>query len=257
MMWIFVLYFVLFAGIAFYVTMNSRKFIGINLSLEMSILASAVFGALFGAIFSSFHRKEGYDTNTKMIGYDDVDYVHAYANTIVDRAVKSVKIPNQEVNINPAPCDLQGRTWLSDDLEVRSVDPAVVDVERAIIKKHSTHVQTMENLQREHESKMMNLQREHEAKIVAMKDPNMIRREQDAHNAKMNELQNAHVDMMMKKQQTHDREIVEMEKKPVVKESFELPGEIRENREFDSGCQKCGVPMPYTTWQDFWKAGCM
>jgi hypothetical protein len=255
MMWIFVLYFVLFTAIALYVTMNSRKFIGIDMTREMSIVASVVFGALLGALFSSFHGKEGYDT--KMIGYDNVEYVHAYANTIVDRAVKSVKIPNEEVNINPAPCDLQGRTWLADELEPRSVDPAVVEVERAIVKKHGDHVQEMEMLQREHEAKMMNLQRQHETKIVAMKDPAMIRREQDAHNAKMNDLQNAHMEKMMKKQQAHDREIVAMEKKPVMKESFELPGEIRENREFDSGCQKCGVPMPYTTWQDFWHAGCM
>lgn len=257
MMWMFILYFVLFTGIALYVTMNARKFIGIDLKFEVSILASVVFGGVLAAIFSSFHRKEGYDTDTKMIGYDSPEYVHAYANTIVDRAVKSVKIPNQEVNINPAPCDLQGRTWLNDDLEPQSVDPAVVEVERSIVKKHNDHIQNMENHQIEHEQKMMKLQSEHEAKIVALKDPEAIRRVQDAHNAKMNELQNAHVDKMMKMQQTHDREIVEMEKKPAVKESFELPGEIRENREFDSGCQKCGIPMPYTTWQDFWKAGCM
>jgi hypothetical protein len=257
MMWIFVLYFVLFAGIAFYVTMNSRKFMGIDMTRDMSVVVSVVFGTLLAMLFSSFHSKEGYDTKTKMIGYDDPEYVHAYANTIVERAVKSIKIPNEEVDINPAPCDLQGRTWVGDELEPRSVDPAVVEVERAIINKHAAHVQEMEHLQREHEGKMMALQREHEAKIVAMKDPAMIRREQDMHNAKMNDLQNAHMEKMMKKQQAHDLEIVKMEKKPAVKESFELPGEIRENREFDSGCQKCGVPMPYTTWQDFWQAGCM
>lgn len=40
-------------------------------------------------------------------------------------------------------------------------------------------------------------------------------------------------------------------------ECFEFNQEIKENKEMMSGCSKCGVPMQYTTWQDFWKAGCM
>jgi deoxycytidylate deaminase len=258
MMWMFMLYFVLFTGISLYVTMNSKKLLKIDMSREVAIGVSIVIGLAFGMLFQSFFRRENYDEKDKMIGYDQVDYVHAYANTIVDRAVKSIKIPNQEVDINPKPCEMVGRTWLNDGLPVDSVDMAVVDVEsqKKILSMRREHNAKMTEIQASHEEMMRKLQAEHEARILALKTPQDISKAQTEHNAKMNEIQNAHVDKMMQLQREHDQSVVKAASS-TTKEGFELPGEIRENREFDSGCQKCGVPMPYTTWQDFWKSGCM
>jgi hypothetical protein len=192
-MLMFLIYFVVITGALLYVSLVNQSVSSwiraLGFEDEMIIGGCVLIGLLLGYLLSRMH--EGFEEHKElsdeerrtlefkreeilpgqyknedlppMIGYEDAGRINKYANVEQVREVKSIKIPNPEININPPetlpPMD-SNRTWLSE------LNGDVV-------------------------------------------------------------------------------------------EGFEYPNEeMKEASEFNTGCQKCGEPMAYTSWQDFWKAGC-
>lgn len=265
-----ILLFVLVAGVIF-LGLNAEQFLKIKVDRKLSAFMAV---AIAFVVLALNKLSESFDD--RIIGYDDPIKVESNPeNVVIVREVKSIPIPNQSVNVNPSELN-SDRTWLGDESvfpektepEGVNINPPEMNSDRTWLGDESVFPEKTEPESANINPAEMNSDR------TWLGDDSVFPEKTEQERININEgfekkkskiltegfeyglPSSTFSDLDQTSKFYPDQvECFEETQTPNTLENYN--NEIKENKDMNSGCAKCGVPMEYTTWQEFWKAGCM